>query len=47
MSRDPTLFFVRPNPVYSDAPYTVRGSACGEQGSHIHFTPGKMEVDIR
>ena len=33
----------RPNPVYSDAPYTVRGNACGEQGSHIHFTPGEEE----
>ena len=30
----------RPNPVYSDAPYTLRGSGCGEQGSYIHFTPG-------
>ena len=29
-----------PNPVYSDAPYTVRGSGCGEPGSFIHFTPG-------
>ena len=30
----------RPNPVYSDAPYTLRGSGCGEPGSYIHFTPG-------
>ena len=28
------------NPVYDDAPYTVRGSGCGEPGSFIHFTPG-------
>ena len=33
----------RPNPVYSDAPYTLRGSGCGEPGSYIHFTPGTGE----
>ena len=29
-----------PNPVYETAPYTVRGSGCGEPGSYIHITPG-------
>ena len=40
----------RPNPVYSDAPYTLRGSGCGEPGSYIHFTPGtetKFALDVK
>ena len=27
------------NPVYDTAPYTVRGSECGQPGSYIHITP--------
>ena len=38
---DAELRVDRPNPVYADAPYTVRGAECGDPGSHIHFTPGK------
>jgi len=37
---DAELRVDRPNPVYADAPYTVRGAECGDPGSHIHFTPG-------
>ena len=33
----------RPNPVYADAPYTVRGAECGDPGSYIHFTPGNLD----
>ena len=33
----------RVNPVYGDAPYTVRGSGCGEPGSYMHFTPNKTK----
>ena len=29
------------NPAYDTAPYTVRGSGCGEPGSYIHITPGQ------
>ena len=37
---DAELRVDRPNPVYADAPYTVRGAECGDPGSHIHVTPG-------
>ena len=30
------------NPAYETAPYTVRGSGCGEPGSYIHITPGQI-----
>ena len=39
---DAELRVDRPNPVYADAPYTVRGAECGDPGSHIHFTPGDI-----
>ena len=29
------------NPAYDTAPYTVRGTGCGEPGSYIHITPGQ------
>ena len=29
------------NSAYDTAPYTVRGSGCGEPGSYIHITPGQ------
>ena len=32
------------NPVYQAAPYTVRGSGCGEPGSYIHITPGQSSL---
>lgn len=32
------------NPVYEAAPYTVRGSGCGEPGSYIHLTPGEISL---
>ena len=34
------------NPVYDTAPYTVRGSGCGEPGSYIHITPGKIRLSL-
>ena len=30
------------NPAYEAAPYTVRGSGCGEPGSYIHISPGQI-----
>jgi len=33
----------RPNPVYGDAPYTVRGAGCGVPGSYMHITPGYLK----
>jgi len=33
----------RPNPVYGDAPYTVRGAGCGVPGSYIHITPSYLK----
>merc|ERR1711970_768968 len=33
----------RPSPVFSDGPYTVRGSGCGEPGSFMHITPAFLE----
>ena len=34
------------NPVYDTAPYTVRGSGCGEPGSYIHITPGQISLSL-
>ena len=34
------------NPVYDKAPYTVRGSGCGEPGSYIHITPGETNLSL-
>ena len=34
------------NPVYDTAPYTVRGSGCGEPGSYIHITPGQISLGL-
>ena len=32
------------NPAYEAAPYTVRGSGCGEPGSYIHISPGQISL---
>ena len=34
------------NPAYEAAPYTVRGSGCGEPGSYIHISPGQISPSI-
>ena len=34
------------NPAYDTAPYTVRGSGCGEPGSYIHIAPGETSVSV-